>query len=484
MHRLLQRQLKKYFDKTDQFPDELQQFVNAVDDAYTHADEDRALNERSMDLSSNELQARNAELAEAKVEKKYRAIFENVTEGIFQSTPQGRYILANPALAKIYGYDSPEELKNSITDIAAQIYDKPSSRGQVLSETQRHGSICNWESQVRRKDGTLIWISETSHAVCDSNGNILYFEGTVRDITARKLAEMERQELKSRLISISHQAGMAEVATGVLHNVGNVLNSVNVSASVAMDKIKALKVSAVSRIAQMFHDHREDLPAFLTQDQKGSQICDYLGQLGELLVKEQDDILQELSSLCENIKHVKQIITMQQNYARVCGVSEEVLLPELLDDALRINGESLERHRIKIVREFEELPRILMEKHRILQMLVNLISNAKQAMRCTDTDRILTIRAGLSPSDSSRFFISVCDTGVGIEQENLTRIFSHGFTTKADGHGFGLHTSALAAKAMGGSITAHSEGSGKGATFIIELPLNSAKQADSARRVA
>jgi len=105
-------------------------------------------------------------------------------------------------------------------------------------------------------------------------------------------------------------------------------------------------------------------------------------------------------------------------------------------------------------------------------------------MRCTDTDRILTIRAGLSPSDSSRFFISVCDTGVGIEQENLTRIFSHGFTTKADGHGFGLHTSALAAKAMGGSITAHSEGSGKGATFIIELPLNSAKQADSARRVA
>ncbi|HTV47475.1 MAG TPA: PAS domain S-box protein [Phycisphaerae bacterium] len=484
MHRLLQRQIKKYFGQTDQFSNELKQFIDAVDDAYTQADEARALSERSMELSSQELQTRNAEVAEAKVEKKYRSIFENITEGIFQSTPQGRYILANPALAKIYGYDSPEELKNSITDIASQIYDKPTSRKQVLNETERHGSICNWESQVRRKDGTLIWISETSHAVCDPDGKILYYEGTVRDITARKLAETERQELKSRLISISHQAGMAEVATGVLHNVGNVLNSVNVSASVATDKIKALKIAAISKVAQMFREHREDLADYLAKDQKGIQITDYLTQLGEHLGKEQEDILQELTSLIENIKHVKQIITMQQNYARVCGVSEEVLLPELVEDALRINGESLERHRIKIVREFEELPRILMEKHRVLQMLVNLIGNAKQAMRCTDSDRVLTIRTGISPADSSRYFISVRDTGVGIEQNNLTRIFSHGFTTKADGHGFGLHTSSLAAKGMGGSISAFSDGPGKGAEFIIELPINSAKQTDDNRRVA
>jgi len=162
---------------------------------------------------------------------------------------------------------------------------------------------------------------------------------------------------------------------------------------------------------------------------------------------------------------------MQQSYAKVAGVIETVNPTQLVDDAIQINGAALTRHEVQLRCEFEEVPMIQTEKHRVLQILVNLIRNAKYALdESKRTDKLLTIKLGRN--GGAHIKIQVVDNGVGIPAENLTRIFGHGFTTRRNGHGFGLHSSALAIKELGGSLTAQSEGVGKGANFILLLPEN------------
>jgi signal transduction histidine kinase len=166
---------------------------------------------------------------------------------------------------------------------------------------------------------------------------------------------------------------------------------------------------------------------------------------------------------------------MQQTYASFGGVKEMIDVVHLVEDSLRINAGALSRDEVEVVREFESVPILNVEKHKILQILVNLLRNAKYA--CDESgraDKRLTLRVA---NGEGRIRISVIDNGVGIPPENLTRIFNHGFTTRKDGHGFGLHSSALAAKEMGGSLTVHSDGPGQGASFTLELPLPEAGEA-------
>ncbi len=482
MHPLLQRQLKRCFADTLPEGDGLHRFVQMVDAAYTHADADRAIVERSMEISSRELHARNDKIAAA--EKNFRQIFENVSEGIFQIETDGKLLSANPAMATIFGYPSADILQLNISNIATQLFINPSRWVEIVAEIDRHGNVTHWESEMRRADGTHIWVSKTIHRVEGEHGRPAYFEGTLRDITLRKAAEAEREQMQQRVIDISRQAGMAEIATGVLHNVGNVLNSVNVSVSIAVDRLRASRLSGLSRLVSLINEHQNDLPTFLAVDAKGKQIAPYLSSLAESLVSEQREILNELSGLIQNVNHIKQIVKSQQDFAKSSGISETISLSELVDDAIRINAESLERHRIKVECDIAANLFVRLDKHQVLQILVNLISNAKHAMRCSSGDRVLTIRAGALSADASRLVFMVQDTGTGIALENLTRIFGHGFTTRTDGHGFGLHTSALAAKNMGGSLSAASQGLGQGAVFTLEISLVLERQKEHSWKAA
>jgi C4-dicarboxylate-specific signal transduction histidine kinase len=261
---------------------------------------------------------------------------------------------------------------------------------------------------------------------------------------------------------------MAEVATSVLHNVGNVLNSVNVSGSLIADKLRHSKVVNLAKIVALLQAHKADLGGFFSENPKGKQLTGYLAELTAHLTKEQVDILHEVGSLVENITHIKEIVSMQQNYARSSGVRESLKAADLVEDALRMNLGAMSRHNVKVERDFADVPLILTEKHKVLQILVNLIRNAKYA--CDDSGRddkqiSLQVRNG-----DGRVKISVIDNGVGIPAENLARIFNHGFTTRKDGHGFGLHSGALAAKELGGNLVVFSEGTGQGAAFTLELP--------------
>ena len=293
------------------------------------------------------------------------------------------------------------------------------------------------------------------------------------NITERKRAEAESAELNRSLVETSRMAGMAEVATSVLHNVGNVLNSVNVSATLISDRVRTSKGPSLTRVCGLMRDHAADLGTYLTADPKGKQVPSFLDTLAEHLTTDQTAIQQELASLTKNIEHIKDIVSMQQSYAKVSGVVENLTPAELVEDALRMNLGSFEKHAIAVVRDLAaDLPRVCVDKHKTLQILINLVRNAKHA--CDDssrTDKRITLRAVSDGSGSVK--ISVTDNGVGIPPENLTRIFNHGFTTKKDGHGFGLHSGANAAREIGGRLSVASDGPGCGATFTLELPLTS-----------
>jgi signal transduction histidine kinase len=275
---------------------------------------------------------------------------------------------------------------------------------------------------------------------------------------------------QAQLLQASRQAGMAEVATAVLHNVGNVLNSVNISTTVLSDKVKQSRAGNLSRVTAMLEANERHLGEYLTQDAKGRQIPSYLKQLAGRLAADQKLMGDELASLEKNVEHIKNIVAMQQNYAKAAGYTERIRPDELIEDALNLNLPALARHKVQVCREYApNLPALTIDKHKVLQVLVNLIQNAKQA--CDQSrlpERKVTLRVN---NGGNRVQISVIDNGVGIPGENLTKIFNHGFTTRKNGHGFGLHSGALAARQLGGSLSARSDGPGKGAIFTLELPV-------------
>lgn len=289
-------------------------------------------------------------------------------------------------------------------------------------------------------------------------------------ITAKEKALSELASTQSKLLEMSRAAGMADVATGVLHNVGNVLNSVNVSCTLIRDQLQQSRMGNVAKVVGLLVEPEGGLTHFLMEDPRGRQIPAYLASLVPVLEAEQQLLLRETLSLRDRVEHIKEIVVMQQNYGRVSGVEETVPVEQLLEDAITFNNEALERHGIKVHRQYQPVPQITVDKHKVLQILLNLISNAKYA--CSEDggggEKNIILRF-FSP-DPERVRIQVEDNGMGIPPENLSRIFQHGFTTRKTGHGFGLHSGALAARELGGSLIAHSEGQGAGAIFTLDLP--------------
>ena len=289
-------------------------------------------------------------------------------------------------------------------------------------------------------------------------------------VDAKERARAELAEAQQRLIDLSRQSGMAEIATSVLHNVGNVLNSVNVSATIVAGRVRDSRVDKLVALAGMLQQHSGDLDQFLRHDPKGQRVLPYLANLASHFQQHRLSLLTELELLTDHVYHVKRIVATQQNYAKVSGLIEELSLGDLVEDALRILQSVFERDHIALLRDFKDVPRVNSDKHQILQILLNVLRNAKQAIDNSGRpERLIRIR--IRPYGEDRIRIEVKDSGVGLPAENLTRIFAHGFTTKPDGHGFGLHSGALAAKKLGGSLWAESEGPGRGATFTLELPL-------------
>jgi len=314
----------------------------------------------------------------------------------------------------------------------------------------------------------------TSHAAALLSNSLLMAD-VQRERTELESANRGLEQTQAKLLAstqmvalASRQAGMAEVATGILHNVGNVLNSVNVCSDVARERLEALPLDGVRKVAELLAQ-QPDLGEFFASDPRAPKTVEYLSRLSTRLLDERSNIASELSQLTRHLTHIRAIISRQQAYAK-SGNATRCALPELMEDALLIAGNTHHQGRVDVVKAFAPAPDVLVDRHRVLQILVNLITNALQALKDGDRpDKRLIAHVGVGKSGT--VLLAVEDNGVGIAPEHAARLFQHGFTTRADGHGFGLHNSVLTAQELGGSLRFESAGPGLGAIFSLELPV-------------
>ncbi len=319
------------------------------------------------------------------------------------------------------------------------------------------------EALRRFTEGLEETVRQRTREVTDRNAEL------VHEIDERKRAEAAVQSLHNQLLDASRQAGMAEVATGVLHNVGNVLNSVNVSVTVIAEQLHENKAANLAKAAAMMQGRGAGLGAFMSDDPKGRQLPGYLAKLAEHLSTQHATVVRELGGLSANIEHIREIVQLQQSHGQSVGVVQMLRPQDLGDEALRLSATALTRHEVEAVADYADVPPCALDRHKVLQILVNLLTNARQAIaEGNPPQRRVVLRIRAAPARGISF--SVSDTGVGIAPEVLAQIFTHGFTTKKDGHGFGLHSCANAAHEMHGTLTMHSDGVGMGATFTLVLP--------------
>ena len=278
------------------------------------------------------------------------------------------------------------------------------------------------------------------------------------------------EKARTALTDTARAAGMSEIATGILHNVGNVLNSVNVSAALVARKLDEMSVADLRQVVGVLEEHGDDLATFIGEDPKGKHLQPFLSALSSQLCDERSSIADEMGALSQGVEHICDLIKSQQSYALKTDMKEEVSLADRLDEALSITEQALSLDpRLEVVREYEALPEVLVDKHRLLEILVNLIQNALQAMEEGGDEKRLSLRVTRDGAD--HVLLQVADTGVGITSDALVKVFHLGYTTKAGGHGYGLHTAANATTELGGSLDAHSDGEGRGAVFTLRLPL-------------
>jgi signal transduction histidine kinase len=456
---LLKRQLKRFFGNDFSIPAEWDGFVGAVDSAYGEFVVDRELMERSMELSSQELLEANSEI---------RAIFQAIPDRVFRLDQKGTIL-------------------SGTTDTGGEL-PQVENLGRGIQEGWLNHAGDAFPEVLRRVIDEKLMISlefsqgpkglESFHEVRLVPLLQDQIVAITRDITERKSAEAKLEQLHKQLADASRLAGMAEIANNVLHNIGNVLNSVNTSAGLIGAKLRDSKDQGLGKVVQLMNEHAADLGDFFNRNPKGKALPGYLNKLVAALAAEKQGIAAELESLTRSIDHIKDIVSTQQSYSGATSLVGPAQIEDLLEDALRINAAAIARQRITLVKEYAAVPLLLLDKHLVLQILTNLISNARQAMEgVPDQLHQITLRTQMfGPADGPRLRIRVEDNGQGIAPESLARLFTHGFTTRKDGHGFGLHSCVLAAKEMQGTITAHSDGPGQGAAFTLELPGNPAER--------
>jgi PAS domain S-box-containing protein len=414
-----------------------------------------------------ELAAAHEELQAS--ERRFRALSDFAPMGIFLTGADGRLVYENSRCQELSGFSTEDAIAGRSWLQNIHPNDLPGVK-TALKESQHKCLEFDHEFRFVRADGDIRWVRCRTAFLRSDTGEITGRIGMMADVSDRKRAEIELERISQDLLSASREAAIAEFASGVLHNVKNVINSINTSAGVIADRLQRSKSSHLTKVTALLGEHAGDLGSFITEHPQGKLVPGYLAQLAEHLAAERQTVLGELRELEQNVRHVKEIVTMQQNSAKSGGTSEKARPIDLMEDSLRIVSSSLARHGVQVVRDYAgNLPDITVEKHKVLQVLVNLLRNANQACQASDrSDKQVALRAG----NGGEFIrLTVADNGVGIPPENLSRMFEHGFTTKKDGHGFGLRSSARIVRELGGDLQAHSDGVGAGASFLLTLPI-------------
>ena len=395
------------------------------------------------------------------------AFLENVPDIVYFKDCESRFVAVSRSKARRHGLPPADLIGRSDADYFSEQH---AQRARADEENIMATGVPLLAQLERTQfiDGREGWTEVTKLPWCDENGEVIGTFGMSSDVTESHQIKLELEKAHRKIVEASRIAGMAEVATGVLHNVGNVLTSLNVSANVIASSLHQSKAASLGKLAGLLQEHQSDLGDFIAHDPKGRRVPEFIESMARHWQEESERLTREITSLQENIDHIKEIVTMQQAYATMVSVVEPLDAATLMEDAVRMNSGALARHVVSCVREYQPASRVLGEKGKVLQILVNLIRNAKNATEEGGADRKM-ITSKIEQVAADRVRLVVRDNGIGIPPENLERIFTHGFTTRSGGHGFGLHSSLVVAREMRGRLTAQSAGIGKGATFTLEL---------------
>ncbi|MEJ2200407.1 MAG: PAS domain S-box protein [Desulfuromonadaceae bacterium] len=411
-----------------------------------------------------------ADLQETTVSKDY---FNNIIQSMYDPLlvldADYRILMVNPATCEMLGYAEPELLGGPIGQILdSGLLDK----GTEIDGTRVPGVVDNQESVFTHKNGTEIPVIWSSSLMTDAAGAVTGHVCVVRDITERIKTEKALAEAQQQLVDAAHKAGMADIATGILHNLGNVLNSVNASAEEISHIIKTSKVDSLINANGLLQEHLDHLGEFLSQDEKGKMLPAFYLKLGDVLLEEKDRICRNMERIEDKIHTMKGIVETQQDYAKAEFHSEKEELTKIIDDVLKIHKDLIKTNGVEIQGDYDKPMRCKVHKYKLVQVLMNLVKNAVEAMMENDLhNKTKELRIETGNVDDRFEYIRVTDNGCGIPSENLVKIFNHGFTTKDKGHGFGLHASANSLTEMGGSISAASAGEDQGAVFTVKLPV-------------
>lgn len=462
IHKLLIRQLNRAELNIDELPSNLekwQEFLSRINKTYQENDQDRYLLDRSMDISSREMMLLNEKLEHAQhLARLCYWQYDGNTDYIFGSNELYNIFNLNP-LKPVFSYkellqfihtDDRKKLQNLMTNCLVR--------------------KINYECEIRLKnrEDNYGWYRIIAHY--QKQGDLL--TGVIIDINKDKETEAKIKELNQKLLVTARRAGMSEVATSILHNIGNILNSSNISLNLLKESLTQPYYDKLFQIVNMIKEHIDTLSVYLSEDSKGKLIPNYLIALTEIISNNHQKNLEEIESIYQDLLHIKDIVSIQQSISGESGIPEKIFIPELIDTALQMSSNPSQDKLIKLNKKNIECLSIMADKSKLLQILINLIQNAKDAVLCNKNKKDKTIKFIVDDKKSQKIGIEVIDNGMGISPENLGHIFSFGFTTKENGHGFGLHSSALSAQDMGGSLKAESKGLGKGARFILTLPIH------------
>ncbi|HXH55125.1 MAG TPA: ATP-binding protein [Gammaproteobacteria bacterium] len=463
-HGTLIRQLKRSQLRENVLPQDIESwknFLSSVNRAYNEFDQDRYTLERSQEVVSREMQTLVDSLNQSQMIAHLGSWQRDIrtNKGIW-STEMYKLFNRDPSL----GAPDFDEVFTLIHP------DDQEKLKLIVNNAVKSGETFSMEIRIPNND-KMRWVEVMGIPHCEnSDGPVIAIHGTCLDITTRKEAEVYTESLHQQLLQTARKAGMADVATSVLHNIGNVLNSVNVLVTVLTEILEKSELRNFEKTVQIMNNNKSALGPFFANHPQGQYLLEFLNILSEAWVKDKKYMLSELSKLNEHIGHIKNIISAQQSISGSKGMVEAINLSTLLEDSLMMAMASeVNKHEIEIIRRYDYNDSFLVDKNKLSQILINLIRNARDAVNEHPADgKKIFIHSFCKDSYVS---IEICDSGIGVEENKRTQIFSHGFTTKKEGHGFGLHASALASKEMGGDLQVKSEGIGKGATFIVKLPI-------------
>ncbi len=441
-----------------------QKFIVRINNHYNDSDQERYILERSSDIASRESMDLNTKL-------EYAQRLANI--GRWHYDRQNNRMTVPKEFYTLFGLEpNTHELTYEQVQKNIHYHDKQFFV-DLIENALSSGEDGETEVRLIMRDKTFLWFHIICHPIANKEGKYNEVTGIVMEITKRKESEEKIANLNTQIVSSARFAGMAEVATSMLHNLGNILNSANVSLNLLKENTNQPYLNRTLKAIDLIKEHMTTLDTYLFQDDKGKLIPQYLVASSAALKNEQDLFKFEITNLGVHLNHIKDIVATQQSIARTTLMIQKIFLPEVIDLALQMSATDDVSENIQIHKEYVNFSKFVeTDKAKLLQILINLIHNAKEAIQENKNTIVKEITISALAFSTNIVNIIIQDNGIGIAPENRIKIFSFGYTNKEKGHGFGLHSCALFAKEMGGELQVESEGLGKGATFTLSIPIS------------